>query len=534
MNNEEIKTSLKPLEQADSSVWAYSRGLQLRDGITFSLKGIPYLADLVNCDKRKGCCKKGTQAFLTTTKFIEAVHGCYFRKFKQNIIYAMPTVNAVERLCAVAFDPIFTYNDFISKVTTKNTKEVKTINGRSIVFVGLQPKKIGGSNVKDSDNVRSISADVVYRDEIDLMDQDMSFILKQRLKASEFGIEFDFGSPTFPGYGIDQKYEESDQRRWMIKCHGCQKDSCLVEGFPESIKLVDGVWLRSCIHCGKEVFVKDGHWEARFPDRREAGFWISGLLSPLADLEEYMHQYHTVDGRNMSEFMRSTLGIATTEAENQLSEHDVFNCCSPNKIMKMYSEGETVMGVDVGDTLHVKIGIRTGKDTYEALHIGRYNSFGEIHDIAQKMKVKFAVIDALPDTHAVKEFAKQEPYTVYLCWYSEAMPGNPKWNREEGTVKVNRNEWCDKVHEVYADKKIVIPRKTPEIEVLATQMTKTAKTNIEDSITGIPKPKWIKLGGNDHYFHASLYFLLAAQRAVITESGNTVKRYATQKCEYSL
>ncbi len=535
METKELKQSLAPLEQADSSIWAYSRGLQLRDGVEFSLRGIPYLADLVNPDKRKGCCKKGAQAFLTTTKFIEAMHGCYFRKYKQNIIYAMPTVNAVERLCAVAFDPMFQYNDFIRKVTSKNTKEVKTINGRSIVFVGLQPKRVGGSNVKDSDNVRSISCDVIYRDEVDLMDQDMSFILKQRLKASEFGIEFDFGSPTFPGYGIDQKYEESDQRRWMIRCNKCSKDTCLVEGFPRSVKLVGNKWQRSCTHCGEEIFVKDGRWVAKYPDRREAGFWISGLLSPLADLEEYMHQYHTVDGRRMSEFMRSTLGIATTEAENQLSQEDVFRCCTPHRIMQQYSTPETVMGVDVGGSiLHVTIGIRTGRDTYETLHVGRYDNFGQLHEVARKMNVKFGVIDALPDTHAVRDFAKEAPYTVYMCYYSETQPGKPKWDKDQGTVKVNRNEWCDNVHETYAKQKIQLPRQTPEIEELALEMTKTAKTNIENPDTGIPKPKWIKLGDNDHYFHSSLYFLLAATRAVISTAGVETKRYAKQKNEYSL
>jgi hypothetical protein len=192
------------------------------------------------------------------------------------------------------------------------------------------------------------------------------------------------------------------------------------------------------------------------------------------------------------------------------------------------------MGVDVGNTLHVKIGIRTGKDSYETLHIGRYTDFGQIHEIAKKMNVKFAVIDALPDTHAVRAFAKEAPYTVYMCFYSENQPGNPKWDKDEGIVKVNRNEWCDKVHEAIVKKKLLLPRCTPEIEEYALEMTKTAKTNVENPDTGIPKPKWIKLGDNDHYFHASLYFLLAAQKSLISTRGMETQRFASQKLEYSL
>ncbi len=513
----------KNLEKAmihDSLIWAHEKRIALRDGIIFSLEDMQYLFDIIGCDKKVVNCKKGAQMCLTTAIFLDDVHACKFRRYDQNIMYMMPTKTAVERLSQVSFDPIFQYNPWIMNKGDTNTTMCREINGRSIVMVGAQPKKVGGSSVKDSDNLRSIPCDVIDRDEIDLMDVDMVYQSKQRLKRSRFKIERNFGTPTFPNYGIDKKYEESDQRKWQIKCGGCGKYTCLGQTFPDCIVQDSGRWFRSCIHCGKEIYVRDGSWQADFPDRREAGFWVSGLLSPLADLDEYMYDFHRVEGAHMSEFMRSTLGIATTEAENQLDATTVLSRCT-SEHNQMVSTGRTAMGVDIGKVIHVVIGIRTAREAYEILNVSRLNNLNELHDLAQKMNVRSAVIDSGPHDHGVREFQKAEPYTIYLCQYSEQMPGKPKYDKE-GFVKCNRNEWCDKVHMTFTENRIRIPRVSKEITEYAKEMTCTAKTIIENPDTGLVKPRWIKLG-EDHYFHGTLYFLLAAYRTSARPRGVKIK-----------
>ena len=453
---------------------------------------------------------------LTTAIFINAIHSCKYRKYDQNIMYMMPTKTAVERLSQVSFDPIFQFNPWIMSKGDTNTTMCREISGRSIVMVGAQPKKVGGSNTKDSDNLRSVPCDEICRDELDLMDQDMAYQAKQRLKRSRFKIERNFGTPTFPNYGIDLRYDESDQGKWQIKCGICGKYTCLGESFPESIIQISGRWFRSCIHCHKEIFVDDGDWQLDYPDRREAGFWVSGLLSPLAELDDYMYEYHNTEGTKRSEFMRSTLGIATTEAENQLDEVTVLSRCSshPNQ---MVSTGETVMGVDMGKKIHVIVGIRTAREAYEILNISELEddkqttALEKLHDLAMKMNVHSAVIDSGPYDHGVRDFQRTEQYKIWLCQYSEQMPGKPHYDNKAGMVKVNRNEWMDKVHTTFVKNNIRIPRTSILVNSYANQMTRTAKTIIEHPDTGLPKPKWIKLGP-DHFYHATLYFLLAAYK----------------------
>lgn len=503
--------NIEKLKQVDSLSWCTMNNLKLSDGVPFTLAGRPYLIGLVGCDKKRKSIKKGSQVCITTAMFLNAVHGCFYRIYGKNIIYMLPTVKQAEMLSKVSFDPIFNYNKWLNKVVSTNNASIKTINGRSIVFVGAQSENVG--NTKDSINLRSIPADVVFRDEIDLMDPDMVDLSKQRLNASDFRIECNFGSPTAPDYGIDELYEDGDKRRWEIKCRSCGHYTCLVESFPKSIiRDVNKRWFRACDNCHSEIFINDGDWVALNPDARDASFWVDGLINPKADLEEYMYRYHHIEGRKLVEFERSVLGLASIEASCRLSEQEVLDKCS-NHGMKFYSDSPTCMGVDVGDKLHYVVGRRTGLKTYSVEHIGTTSEFGEVVDISRKMNVKFEVWDKGPDIHAVKEYQREAGHSVFRCQYSENMMTAPDFDREKRIVKVNRNELCDRVHDLFANNKVVLPRRCPDIEEYALQMTKLIKETVPHPDTGIPRTRWIKIKDkNDHFFHATGYFLLAASQ----------------------
>ena len=183
-----------------------------------------------------------------------------------------------------------------------------------------------------------------------------------------------------------------------------------MDSFPDSILLVDGRWRRSCIHCKAEIFVSDGEWVPDFPEREDVGYWIEGLLSPRADLDADMKRYHESEGTARAEFMRSVLGIATVEAEHQLADTDIYDRCGKD-LMRLSSTTETVMGVDIGDPNYAVIGLRTGDDAYHILWMGTVDNFVQLHEIAKRMNVRMAVLDAQPDIHASRDFQKTEPYT---------------------------------------------------------------------------------------------------------------------------
>ena len=526
-----MSEELEALARANSLFWAQYKGLEVRPGVPFKLDGMPYLVDLINVDKRVSHVKRGTQLCLTTTNFVDDLHALYHQRYEQNIMYMMPTVKSVQSICAVSFDPLINGNPKVFKkaMITKNSSESKMINGRSMVFVGAQLSNVDGA--KDSAALRSIPCDRCDRDEVDHIDPDAIEQSKQRLQRSLHRIEKNWGSPTTPGYGIDLLYEGSDQRKWQIKCQACSKYTCLGESFPDCIKLVNGVWSRVCVHCGKEVLVKDGSWQADYPDRREAGFWVSGLLSPFCDLEEAMYRFE--NNEKIAEFMRSILGIATTDAELQLSRQAVQECCTQDLPQRSYL-GETVMGVDINKTLDAVVGVRVGIDQYHILSVGSFDNYDDLHQFAKRLNVTKAVFDSGPFDHGAREYQRQNNH-VWLCYYSESQPGPPKWDNKTRSVKVNRNEWCDKVFDTVTDKKIALPSASPpSMQKYIHQMTCTEKTLIKNE-AGMEKPRWEKRGRDD-YFHATLYFLLAASRSSVKklDGGESKPKFTKTKNSFRI
>lgn len=504
------KELLDKLIATDPLIWAQVMRLVTKSGDCFSLENHAYQANLLQSDKRVTNIKKGTQVGITLLYQLMSIHGLIYKIYPQGVLYMMPSEKLVERFSKLRFTPMFEDNDWLKGFLMVNNVNEKIINGGSLIFVGARAQKVGGTSVKDSDALRTFEADCVVRDEIDRHDMDMVEQSKQRLNYSKIRQEVNLGSPTYPDYGIDALYDSSDQCMWQIKCNHCGKHTCLETDWESSIVLKDGEWKRTCLHCSRELNTNNGEWVASYPGREECGRWVSGFLSPRADLKTYMTRLLESEGNKRCEALRSIVGQASIEAENQLSETIVLSRCTkePNQ---MVSSHETVMGVDIGKKIHAVVGLRTGRESYDILTCLRLNSLIELHDLALKMNVHTAVIDSGPFDHGVREFQRTEGYKIYLCQYSEAMPGKPNFDNKTGIVKCNRNEWCDKVHTTFTENRIRIPRASVEINEFAHEMTRTAKTMVENPDTGLVKPKWVKLGA-DHYFHSILYFLLAASR----------------------
>lgn len=518
--------------QFDPLWWAEIRGLKTKSGDPFALPDHMFQTELLQRKKRVTNIKKGTQLGLTLIYQIMCIHGLIYKIYPQGVMYMMPSEKMVERFSKLRFTPMFAENKWLMKFLTVNNVNEKVINGGSLIFVGARPQRVEGSSVKDSDALRTFECDVIVRDEIDRHDPDMVEMSKQRLNYSLIRQEVNLGSPTYPEYGIDALYNQSDQSMWQIKCGSCGKYTCLETDWESAIIRVEGAWTRTCVHCHKPIDQNDGEWVEMYADRPECGRWVSGFLSPRADLEIYMKRLLESEGNKRCEALRSIVGEASIEAENQLSEILVLSRCTkqPNQLV---STAETAMGVDIGKKIHVVVGIRTSRTSYEILHVSRVNDLAELHDIAVKMNVKSCVIDSGPYDHGVREHQRTEPYMIYLCQYSENQPGKPRFDAKEGMVRVNRNEWCDNVHEVFINNKISIPRPSQEVNAFAHQMTRTAKTYIESPDTGLLKPRWVKLG-DDHFFHSMLYFLLAASRTTPNPKKSTIKRFTHSINEFHL
>jgi hypothetical protein len=127
----------------------------------------------------------------------------------------------------------------------------------------------------------------------------------------------------------------------------------------------------------------------------------------------------------------------------------------------------------------------------------------------QRFSIQRCVIDGLPETHATRAFAQRHRGHVYLNFFNENQRGSTNWNRDELKVEVNRTEALDASRAAIRDKKVVLPRRVPLVEMFARHMASDAKVLDEDEETGAKKYRYVRTG-EDHFSLAFTYAWMAA------------------------
>lgn len=526
----------------DAVYWAMLNRLKI-DGRPFDLAGRKYQLEImrpVTDDgkvKKNEVIRKGSQIGITMGKVIEITHGALHGLYPQGIIYYFPSGKAVEHFSKTRFKPFLDDNDDLKQyVSDINAVAIRRIAGTNVNFFGCSATTLIGGEAKDSNAVRSTPADWILLDERDMFDPVMAMQVNQRLGNSLIARRSDIGTPKLPDDGIDLLYKKSDMRRWMIKCD-CGKYTCLETEFPNCIKVdKDGRGYPSCIHCGKEILRSNGKWIPDSPEKDSVGYWPSQLLNPNRDLAHVLKEYDDPEAYdlNEAEFHRTVLGIPFVSSEDRLSESDVYACCCGD-VMSYSNKGPCAMGVDVGKTIYAVIGHRIGNNRYRLVKMARLPNWNALHDLAGRFNVRSCVIDAHPELHKAREFQKEEPYAVYLCYYSEFLKTFDLWN-EDNIVKVNRTEVFDATHRITTSPgAMMIPRACEEVREFAHQMTMAAKVLENDKRTGGKIYRYRKIGDKeDHYRNALNYFYLACKKVGVPESASSHQKVTMQDMSYHL
>ncbi|MDY6856355.1 MAG: phage terminase large subunit family protein [Thermodesulfobacteriota bacterium] len=526
---------LEQLMAVDAWIWADYNHLTLPSG-PYLTEGHEYTIDILQCDDKAQCAMKGAQMGFTLTYMLKVIHNLIYGKYSQGFMYLFPTIGTVRRFSQSRFTPLITDNKCINKyVAGTDNIELKRVGSSNLYFTGARSTaKIEGSK-KSSAALKSEPVDGLGYDEYDEMDMEMTLLAKARLDHSLVKDEFYLSTPSIPGFGIDKKYQKSDQRVRMIPCKassrsykpveqssglGVGHETCLELEFPDCLKYrSDGTVYRACKVCGAEIFPKDGKWVARKPDVKDlVGWWISQLNSVYVDPGSILESYHDPPNGNLTEVMNSKLGMAHIASENKLERNDIYSCCGRDPISVKHV-GPCSMGVDVGNILHVTIGYKAGKDRYVIIKIVKVDNFNDLHDLGKLFGVKMCVIDSEPEAHKVREFGSGESYPVFGCKYNENQRGAASWDERGRMVQVNRTEILDATHDLMTiEGRCVIPRRCKEVEDYAIEMCNTAKTLEEDPNTGASK-YYYRVLGPDHYRHSTNYFYLACQKTRIFRPG---------------
>ena len=495
----ETRAGAEPL-----AVWAQQR-IRL-DGKPFSFEGHEYLRTIYDDTARHIVLSKAAQIGGTTWSILRSIHAC---AMGLNVVYYFPTRTDVIDFSKSRVGPLLADNPFLQKLMhDTDTAGLKRIGNAHLYLRGMQ-STVG---------MKSVPADMIVFDELDEATPQAKSMARERLAHSDYKRILELSNPSLPDYGIDEVYQQSDQRHWTLKCPGCNEWVAPDEEFPDrlgqEVRVIQprpgGGHCLACPKCETELDRTDGEWVAEYPDREIHGYRISQLHSFKVDPGEILNEYRLT--RFPDRFYNLKIGIPWAGLERRLDLSSVLALSSQDLMPERLNEGGFVsMGVDTGKALHVVI-LRTDDSDYKhehLVHLGICREFSELDELIQRFSVRRCVVDGLPETHATREFAKRHRNKVALCFFNETQKGEPKWDHESQHVLVNRTEALDMSRAAIRESAVTLPRREPIVEEFAAHLTRDAKVLDEDEETGVKRYRYIRTGEN-HFSMAFTYALLAS------------------------
>jgi hypothetical protein len=471
------------------------------DGKPFSFAGHEYLRALYDDTGPHIVVIKAAQLGATTWAILRSLHACLSGL---NVLYYFPTKTDVLDFSRSRVNPLIATNAFLAKaIRETDTAGLKSIGDAYLYLRGMQ-STVG---------MKSVPADMAVFDELDEATPDAKTLAKERLSHSDYKRLVELSNPSLPGYGIDEAFQESDQRSWMMKCPSCGHWSALEAEFPkklgeDDVRVIrprpDGTFYRACVRCAAELDPAAGEWVAEYPDRPIHGYRISQLISSKIDPGEILREYRKA--KHPERFYNMKIGVAWADSQNLLSASTVLALCGDQPIAEK-CETACTMGVDTGRQLHVVIS-RWDGERRRVVYLGVLQEFAQLDDLMERFRVSKCVIDALPETHATRAFAGRFPGRVWLNYFNEGQKGAFKWDEKERVVQENRTEALDASRKAIRDALVVLPHRSPLVDEFAAHLAADAKRLEEDPDTGSQVYRYLRTG-TDHFSLAFTYDCIA-------------------------
>ncbi len=183
------------------------------------------------------------------------------------------------------------------------------------------------------DSCRGITADMVHYDEI--QDQDLEEtepVIREVMFTSEHKLSLYTGTPKSLVNPVEKKWQASDQREWLVRCHRHKPVRYIRLG-------IRNIGKRGpiCHHCGNLLDVNDGLWVIHNPGAKIVGFHVNQLHCKIshrtqADWDEILHKLETTE---RSIFLNEVMGESADTAEVPLTEKIMRRACDPDYAMTM-------------------------------------------------------------------------------------------------------------------------------------------------------------------------------------------------------
>lgn len=456
------------------------------------------------------------------------------------IIFTLPTKEMATSFSKDRIDGAIEQSDFYGSLTTagSNSASQKKIGSCHIYVAGTF-----GAN-----QAISVPAEIVICDEVDFSNPVVLGKLNSRLRHANIvdehgyrGIKYMFSTPTVDGYGVDLEFQKGDQQYYLCKCEHCETwvrpefQDFRVPGWDDDItnfsredsydpkyQLTDTT-IR-CSSCSKNLFSSlinpdRRQWVAAFPGRHERSYQVSPWDVPTYNTpNEVMRQ---IQGYPLkSDFYNFVLGLPFSDANNS------FNTSDEHRIHVTKSEtlsylsslvlNYMVMGMDVGKTCHLSVGLAIGRTLHvvwlEKIENSRHSpATPEILARYDFYRCVQMCVDSGPDITLVNNLTSARP-DMRAVVYVRNISG-PKLFEEkssEPVVNVDRTKSLTYLLTKHNSGDIYYPKNHPLLDEVFQHLRTTKKIrrqNTDGTFTELFQAN----SDNDHWVHSLHYLMLAGE-----------------------
>ena len=455
------------------------------------------------------------------------------------LIFTLPNEKMFERMSTTRVLPLVKEEKVFNLETRSGEKATRS---RGLIQIGSSFMYVTGATEGDA---TSISADAVFNDEVDLTDQQMLALFNSRLQNSDYKVNQRFSTPTFNNFGIDQGYQNSDQHEYMKKCDSCghwqiptfSRQFVDIPGLPDDFEhlheidqsLVDAGRidiLNATVICEKCRAPLDlscaREWVPTFASRTHArGYRVRPFSTSRLGPDYIISQLLKYKERDfLRGWYNTVLGEAYTAGNARLSDTDIAQCFTSQMTKPDVDRTiPTWVGIDMGQTCHLILGQGESVEKMDCIEFRAIpvdELVGVVQEILQTYNVIGGAVDRHPYTPTADELWRISGGRILPLEYR----GQKDFNlvRDEITLEIvhaqaNRTALIDEVARVVRLHRI----RFSGYGIQKSTITEHLKDMVRDESPEKPAT-WIKLTGNDHYFHA-LAFLLGGLRLKDYEQG---------------
>lgn len=443
------------------------------------------------------------------------------------------------KLYRLLSDPDLVYGSAMQAAA--NVKVKQFVNNSNLIL-----SFIAGSNSKSTDAL-SITADFVFLDEAaDLPAEKISDVI-ECMSASSYKYLTIVGTPDYAGTEFDRRYEESDQREWIVTCPSCgakqqldfEKNIVPIKTSPDpNIKQRSSKYYYACIECKAELnrTADYAEWIPQNPESDVHGYhptqlmasWISAddILRKKRDNVKYPHKFYNF-----------VLGETFSGGAKPITFQKLMNC----KVDDAGTKFKYISaGIDWGNQSHY---IVLGANRLDEAYIIDYGVWTntKVIDHADKLVDLFKIWDAnvaildsgygKPQNQHIFTYL---PGKAFSCFYKESTP-RPTFeiiNEEKGYplrqqdyqyhVTVNHTSLCDTTLSAIDSKRLRIPIEDDDEMIPGVSSSRDLMDNISlarvllKETNGKTTKRWIITSA--HYFAALSYALVGLDSLFDDES----------------